>query len=93
MDYSFFLKGIDDLNKCLGPLECSPEIFMALESSEDNFIDDLVLSLAEYIKIQKGQPGYKFARYDTKLGNIVLYTRLDENKEPYTNILFYKELV
>ena len=86
-----YLQGIFMANKKLGILGCSQEVFAELEKYNDKFLEDLLNALVKYTMIETNGIINKFARYDTCLGNITIYTKKGLNDEIYTNILFSEE--
>lgn len=85
-----YLNDIITANKKLGILSCSEEIFLQLESFENDFLDDLLNALVQYTLIEEDCEN-KFARYDTCMGNIVIFTKKEEDDKTYTNIIFTDE--
>lgn len=88
-----YLQGIFMANKKLGVLSCSQDVFYELEKYNDKFLEDVLNALMKYTMIESGKIINKFARYETCLGNIMIYTKRGHDNEVYTNIMFSKEVV
>ncbi|MCR2033504.1 heme NO-binding domain-containing protein [Anaerofustis stercorihominis] len=88
-----YLQGIFMANKKLGILGCSQDIFVQLEKYNDEFLEDVLNALVKYTMIETNGVINKFARYDTCLGNITIYTKKGYDDEIYTNILFSGEVL
>ena len=88
-----YLQGILVANNKLGVLGCSQDVFTQLEKYNDEFLDDLLNALVKFTMIETNGVVNKFARYDTCVGNITIYTKKGPNDEVYTNILFSGEII
>lgn len=88
-----YLQGILVANKKLGVLGCSQDVFTQLEKYNDEFLDDLLNALVKFTMIETNGVVNKFARYDTCVGNITIYTKKGSNDQIYTNILFSGEII
>ena len=88
-----YLQGIFMANKKLGILGCSQDIFVQLEKYNDEFLEDVLNALVKYTMIETNGVINKFARYDTCLDNITIYTKKGYDDEIYTNILFSGEVL